>query len=71
MALCINIVLNCNVYLPCTIRGRGVRAIMSLVIQFLTTGWSVGLLEYIGRQRVRKSGVQLKGSTTFFDRVWR
>lgn len=28
MALCINLVLNCNVCLPCTIRGRGVRAIM-------------------------------------------
>lgn len=28
MALCINILLNCNVYLPCTIRGWGVRAII-------------------------------------------
>ncbi len=30
---------------------------MSFVILFLTTGWSVGLIDYIGRQRVRKSGV--------------
>ncbi len=48
-----------------------VRAIMSLVILFLTNGWSVSLIKYIGRQRVRKSGVLLEGSTTFFDRVWR
>ncbi len=66
MALCIYIVLNCNVYLPCTIRGRGVRAIISLVILFLTTGWSVGLIEYVGSQRRRKSGVYLEGNATFF-----
>ncbi len=42
--------------------GLGVRAIISLVILFLTTGWSVGLIEYVGSQRRRKSGVYLEGN---------
>lgn len=48
IALCINIVLHCNVYLPCTIRGRGVRVVMLywmyFVIPLLETGWSMGLI---------------------------
>lgn len=52
-----------------------VRAIMFVVMLFLTTGWSVGLEEYIGRQRLGTAGEYLEGSTTFltvFERAsWR
>lgn len=49
--------------------GAGCKShyIISLVILFLTTGWSVGLIEYVGSQRRRKSGVYLEGNATF---VW-